>query len=260
MKIYAVIASTIAVLICVGAPSAQHKDTFHHSGNAPKVNYDSLLAAAVPLDDTEAGRKLLDDCIASYGGTDKLEALRDFELTYQVTSKFERDPYKLVKSFQRGRRYRTESPANTRILNGSECWFQNKDTEMELDSGRYRAELFSYLALAMPLGVRTERFDSIRYGERPGDALGYIYCDKADSLLVVLGINRTSHMIETAEGIVRQGDKGFVFVSRFTDYVEHGGYLFAGRVTMTSMGLAVGEAQLDRVRVNPGFDDTVFRP
>ena len=131
---------------------------------------------------------------------------------------------------------------------------------MDLDGGRYCAELYSYLSLATPLAVRTERFDEIRYGERPDDPLAYIYLDKQDSLLVVLGIDRDSYLIRSAEGIIRQGDENYIFINRFDDYQEQGGFQFAGEVTTISMGLEVSKAKLTGVKVNPGFENRVFKP
>jgi hypothetical protein len=168
--------------------------------------------------------------------------------------------YDVVKSFARGRRHRVKRLEEERILSGSECWFQSSDSLMILDGGRYRAELYSFLTLAMPLAIQTERFDDIRYGERTGDPLAYIYLDKQDSLLVVLGIDREDYMIRSSEGIVRQGDQSFVFVNRFTDYQRREGFFFAGGVTTISLGLEVASAKLKAVEVNSGLDDEDFKP
>ena len=131
---------------------------------------------------------------------------------------------------------------------------------MDLDGGRYNAELYSYLYIAMPLAVRTERFDQIRYGERPDDPLAYLYLEKQDSVMVILGIDRDTHLIRSAEGIVRQGEESYVFINRFDDYQEKDGYLFPGEVVTISLGLQVSKAKLTGVKVNPGFDDEEFKP
>lgn len=248
----------VAILSTVS--NGQTPDRYHHTKSSPKVNYDSMLAAAVPLSESVAGQALVDQCLNRYGGVDLLRSLRDFELTYEATSRFGPGRFSVVKSFQRGRRYRISRRMEDRILSGDQCWFQNQETVLFLDQGRYRAELYSYLTLAMPLAIRTERFDAIRYGERPDDPLGYVYLDKQDSLLVVVGIDKKSHLIKVAEGIVRQGDQQFVFINRFTDHREQDGFSFAGEVTTISLGLEVSKAKLKKVRINPGFDAQIFKP
>lgn len=260
MKILFTLLSILFVVSLSGVTSGQAPDRFHHTKSSPKLNYDSLLAAAVPLSESSIGQALVADCIEKYGGTDKLRSLKDFELTYEATSRFGPKSYSLVKSFQQGRRYKINRLEEERILKGDICWFENEDTVVFLDQGRYRAEFYSYLTLALPLAIRTESFDAIRYGERPGDPLGYVYLDKQDSLMVVVGIDKENHLIRVTEGIVRQGDQYFVFINRFGDYQKHQGFSFAGEVTTTSLGLEVSKAKLTNVRINPGFDAKFFTP
>jgi hypothetical protein len=251
-----------AFVICVVASvsGAQHQDKFHHKKSSPKVNYDSLSAAAKHLDESVHGQQLVENCINSYGGVEKLQSLNSFELTYESKSRFGGEPYKLVKMFQRGRRYKISRLSEERILNGKECWFRKEDAVMDLDSGRYRAELYSYLTLALPLAIRTEEFDTVKYGEVPDDPLAYIYLDKKDSLMVVAGIDKKDYRIRSVAGIIRQGEENYIFVNYFSDFEQHNGYLFAGRVRTVSMGLEVSSADLKSVRVNPEFSDKDFRP
>ncbi len=260
MRFLTITAMFLLAVVLGGVTVAQQQDKYHHSESSPKIDYDGYLKAAVPLSQSDEGRALLDNCFQSYGGEEKLRTLKDFELTYEATSRFGGNSYKVVKSFQRGRRHKIDRREEQRILNGEKSWFKNEETTMDLDGGRYCAELYSYLSLATPLAVRTERFDEIRYGERPDDPLAYIYLDKQDSLLVVLGIDRDSYLIRSAEGIIRQGDENYIFINRFDDYQEQGGFQFAGEVTTISMGLEVSKAKLTGVKVNPGFENRVFKP
>jgi hypothetical protein len=260
MKTLMAVALLLLVMPLSGVSPGQVRDRYHHVKSSPKVNYDSLLAAAVPLSKSSVGQTLVEGCLHTYGGMDKLKTLKDFELTYQASSKFGQESYDLVKSFGQGRRYRINRRMEQRILNGDQCWFQNSDTLLFIDQGRYRAELYSYLTLAMPLAIRTERFDTIRYGKRLDDPLGYIYLHKQDSLLIVLGIDKDDHLIRVAEGIVQQGDQHFVFINRFADYQQHEGFSFPGQVTTISLGLEVSSAKLMKVMINPGFEAQYFKP
>jgi hypothetical protein len=260
MRSLTLIAAFLMTVLLGGVTGAQQQDKFHHSGSSPKIDYDGFLKAAVPLSESGEGRALLENCFQSYGGEEKLRALKDFELTYEATSKFGTKSYTVVKSFQRGRRYKIDRRDEQRILNGEKSWFKNQESTMDLDGGRYCAELYSYLYLAMPLAARTERFDEIRYGDRPDDPLAYIYLDKQDSVLVVLGIDRESYLIRSAEGIIRQGEESYVFINKFDDYQEWGGFQFAGEVMTISMGLEVSRAKLTGVKVNPGLKNKEFKP
>lgn len=257
MRTATIITSLALAAVLAGAAAAQ--DKFHHTESSPKVDYDALLAEAAPLAESAIGQGLVEKCMQAYGGAEKLAALKDFELTYRSTSRFTEGSYEVVKSFQRGRHYKIERLAEMRILNGEQCWVQNDKGEAG-DQGRYRNELYSYLTLAMPLAIQTERFDDIRYGTRSDDPLAYIYLDKQDSVLTVLGIDRDSGMIKTAEGVVRYGDNSFVFINRFESYQSHGDYLFAGEITTISLGLEVSQSTLTGAKVNPGFGEGVFKP
>jgi len=254
-------AKSVLVLTIVAAlaVTGNAQDKFHHTASSPKVNYDSLFAVAAPLDESAIGQSIVGKCMLAYGGAEKLAALKDFELTYRTSSRFSDGDYEVVKSFQRGRRYKIERLAEKRILNGEKCWVQNDKGEVG-DQGRYRNELYSYLTLAMPLAIQTEPFGDARYGTRSDDPLAYIYLDKQDSVMTVLGIDRDTGLIKTVEGIVHYGENSFVFVNRFESYQAHDDYLFAGEVTTISLGLEVSRAKLTGVKVNPGFDESVFKP
>jgi hypothetical protein len=129
-----------------------------------------------------------------------------------------------------------------------------------LDHGRYKAELFSYLTLAMPLALKTERFDGIRYGRRTDDSLAYIYMDKQDTLMIVIGIDPRDSLIKSSEGIIRQEHSNFVFINYFADHRETDGFWFAHELTNISMGLEVAHSLLIDVVINPDVTETDFLP
>jgi hypothetical protein len=131
---------------------------------------------------------------------------------------------------------------------------------MVLDSGRYKAELFSYLTLAMPLAMRAERFDDIRYGTRDDDSLHYIYMKKRDSLTIVIGIDPIDHFIKSSEGVIQQEDASFVFINWLSDFQQTDGYWFPHALTNISMGLKVATSVLVNVEINPGLKDSEFAP
>ncbi len=248
----------IAVLIL--SVSAGGYEKFHGGNNEswPKLNYDSLYTAASSLADSPDGRQIVEKCLAAYGGIPHLEKLNSVTQYWRMLELMTRDSVDINRTAATGRRYKIEKKHpggfEERMIDGDQAWFQTSDTLISLNSGRYKAELFSYLVLSMPLAIEKERFDGIRYGIRADDPLHYLYFDKQDSLMLVVGIDPDSHLIRKAEGVIRQDSASFVFINLFDDHRENHGYIFPHSLTNISMGLTVGRAVLKNVEVN--FDPT----
>lgn len=246
------------------AGTAHGFDRMHGAQPVQTVNYDSLFAAAAPLATSLEGRTALDQCLERYGGVEKLKQLDTFRLTYRMKAFLNKDSLDIVKSFANHRKYKISrrGPATNevRILNHPNAWYQNRDTLIALDGGRYRAELFSYLTLAMPLASQTERFDDMRYGNRDGDSLSYIYMKKQDTLMIVIGIDPRDHLIKSSEGVIFQGEQHFVFINWFSGHREYDGYVFPLYLTNVSMGLEVAQSVVTKVEVNIGYDEKEFNP
>lgn len=257
--------AALAVLGAAAVSTAFGQDDFHTfhgpQKGEPKLDYDALAAAATPLEDSPRGRALADACLARYGGVEKLQGLRGLRLVYRTKSMGGTDEEETVKTFERGRKYRVRTPRQTRVLNGDRAWFRNADTQIDLDGGRYRAELFSWLTLAMPLALTDERYDGgVRYGEREGDPLGYFYMEKKDSLMIILGVDPADSLIKSSEGVIRQEGESFVFINRFSQHRDVDGFPFADQLVNVSLGLEVGRSRLESVEVNPEFDADEFTP
>ena len=253
----------VFTLVAVGAGWAlaqQQPDHFHHSSKTPKVDYEDLFADAEPLTESDAGRNILAASLEAYGGEEKLSGLKGFRLHYGSTADPDDSSTQVDKSLARGRRYRVVAGDRERILNGRDCWYRDSEQLVEMDGGRYRAELFSYLTLAMPLAAETENFSDVRYGRRPDDPLDYLYFDKADSLMIILGLDPKSHRISTTTGLVRQDTGHFVFINEFSDYRQVEGYWFPHRLVNISMGLQVADSVLRSVDINPEFPSDEFLP
>lgn len=257
-----ILALTLSLILSI--PSAAFQK-FHGEHGPPKVNYDSLFENATVLDQSEEGQKLLDDCIKAYGGREKLEALKSLKIHWRMIGMASEDTIDVIKTIKFNRQYKVEvhKPDNfeMRIINGNDAWHQNKDTVIFLDQGRYKAELFSYLVLAMPLAAVNERFDEIRYGNRgEGDPMSYLYFQKDDSLMMVVGIDRQDKYIKNIEGVIRQGESNFIFVNRFTAFFNHDDWIFPHQMINISMGLTVGESFLKEIEINPTIEINEFAP
>lgn len=174
------------------------------------------------------------------------------------------DSIDMAKTAAPERRYRifreNQGGFETRMMVGDQAWFQSADTLISLNSGRYKAELFSYLVMQMPLAVKAEPFNEIRYGNRDDDSLHYIYMFKQDSLMIIIGIDPVDFMIKKAEGVIHQEEQSFVFVNRFDAHREYDGFIFPGSLTNVSMGLTVGQSVLKKVDVNFKYSDSDFMP
>lgn len=241
-------------------------EKFHGEHGPPKVNFDSLFDDATALDQSVEGQKLLADCLKAYGGREKLEALKSLRVHWRMVAMGSDDSIDVIKTVKFDRQYKVEihKPDNfeMRILDGNDAWHQNNDTVIFLDQGRYKAELFSYLVLAMPLAAVTEPFDEIRYSKSrgEGDRLSYLFLQKNDSLMIVLGIDPIDKYIKNIEGIIRQKGNNFIFVNRFTLLHNHDDWIFPHRMVNVSMGLTVGESVLKEIEINPELTDDDFEP
>jgi hypothetical protein len=254
----------ISVIILSGISAGYEKFHAQEHESTPKLDYDSLFAIASPLADSPDGRQVIENCLNAYGGIPKLEELKSVRFTWRMLAMMSSDSVNVVKIMATGRRYKIERERpngfEVRMIDENRAWFQNADTVIELNGGRYKAELFSYLVLSMPLALKTERFDDIRYGRRADDPLHYLYLDKLDSLMVVLGIDPSDYMIKKAEGLIRQEDETFVFINQFGDFKKLNGFMFPRSLTNVSMGLTVGQSALKDVEVNIDVARSCFSP
>lgn len=264
----AVILLATALLLTSGI-SAQ--DKFHHghgmghgTSEFPRLNYDSLFAVATPLNESERGRDILDSCLDAYGGREHLSSLKSYRTVWIMETIRSSDTIRVERCFERNRKYRIrkdmDERVEQRILNGSQAWFQSLDTTLEITRGRFCAELFSYLALAMPLAVESDEFTDRRWGTMPDDSLEYLYLDKPDSLLIVLGINPGDGLIQIIHGVIREGGQSYAFLNLLSDHKTYDGYVFASHLINVAMGLKVGDSRLDSVMVNPESDPAAFKP
>ena len=77
-----------------------------------------------------------------------------------------------------------------RIINGEVHIVNNRD---------FKSELFSYLVISMPAGIKTEMFNEVRFGKRNDDPLNYIFLKKEDSLIMILGIDPADNFVKKIE-------------------------------------------------------------
>ena len=261
---------TLITLIILLYTSSVYSQKFHsgHEGHgkqeSSKLNYDSLFTEAIPLSKSVEGQALIENCINKYGGEETLSKLNNYQLRYSMMPMMSSDSVNVIKSFDRNYKYKIvkeDSQKNeTRIFNGASAWFENTDTVMVIDSGRYKSEYFSFLTLSMPFGMKNIEFNQIRYGVRDEDPLSYIYMEKSDTLMIILGIDPTDHFIKSSEGIVYQGENNFVFINKFDDFKKVNGYYFPFDLINISMGLEVARSRLSEVIVNGDIKENYFRP
>lgn len=251
----------LAVMAIGSSALGQHeKQRFH--GNAPghKTDFKALFNEAQSLEESSEGQAVLRNCLKAYGGLEKLKSFDGALIKYDNRTSDNSEPVEVVKSFQRGRKYRTVKGIDTRLINNLSCWYEHEDQVAELDGTRYRAELFSYLTLMMPMAAKTERFDSIRHGKRDNDPLDYLYFVKTDSLMIILGIDPEEHLIRSSTGIIPQGDMNFTYINEFSNFSNFDGFIFPGKITYFSLGMRVGNSVIREVEINPTFNDNEFLP
>lgn len=193
----------------------------------------------------------------AYGGRDHLAKLECFRLIHEFQSSFFEDG-PIERTVADGRKYRIEGGGEVRTLDGNKAWLQRDGDAVEQGEGRYRSELFSYLTLRLPGILESESFAEPRYATRGDDPLGYLYFDKPDTLLMVVGIDPETHLIRSSEGMIRQGDGSFVYINFFEGHQQFDGYLFPTSLRSVSLGMEVGQAELRSVEVNCSSVATEF--
>ncbi len=252
----------LAVFLIVGSNVlGQHeKQRFHSTVPGHKVDYQALLEQAQVIDDSPTGQEVLANCLQAYGGMEKMATLHSFRIQYESATGPDTEPETVVKTIQRGRKYRTAKGTDTRLINDRTCWYEHEDQVAELNDTRYRAELFSYLTLTMPYTAKTERFDSVRYGKQDGDSLDYLYFAKTDSLMIILGIDPESHLIKKSTGVIPQDDINFIYINEFSGFKEYDGFVFPSQTVFYSLGMRVGQTTVQELEINPVFDATEFLP
>ena len=234
----------------------------HPAPTGQKLNYDSLFTNATPIRKSPKAQTLIDNVMLRYGGRSELAKLTSFALAYVPEGSTDTSvSITKVWSTDRHLKYtRLADQSVSRYLNGQECWLMTRGQVQKASAQRYAAELYSYLALAMPLAIEKEVFSAIRYDQRENDSLEYLYLLKSDSLMIVLGIDGEDHLIKSCEGVVYGKESRTVFKNLFSDFREIQGYVFPHRIQSVSMGLDMGALILKDVQVNPTLPENLFRP
>lgn len=241
----------------------QAYEGFHGKGHAyTKANFDSLFAAATPLDESAEGQDLLKACLEAYGGEEHLRALKSLRLRFSKISALSGDTVEVTREFDADRRYRsiTTGGANPTEfgLNGATAWATVKDSVAMLVDHGYANQLFNYLTINLPLSMAGERFDETRFARQENDTIAYLYLLKKDSLMFVVGIDPDDLMVKSSTGVIYREAGYVVFADYFSNHTEHSGYLLPGVIHSISMGLTMGDLHLEKVEVNPDLADGTF--
>jgi len=245
------------VLLAAGGERPKFHNVHEGTEASSKLPYEFMYSNAVPLERSSEGRALLEGCIEAYGGREHLARLECFRMVHDFESSvFESGP--VERTVAGDRQYRIAGAGEVRTLDGAKAWLERAGEAVEQPELRYRSELFSYLTLRLPGIVDLESFDEPRYATRANDPLGYLYFDKPDTLLMVVGIDPQTHLIRSSEGVIRQGDGNVVFVSLFEGHKEFDGYVFPTSFTSVSLGMEVGKSELRSVDVNCSADEFRF--
>lgn len=254
----------LAIILLISSSTFASAGFHGQKAAIKKLNYDSLFSAAAPIDNSFEGKKLIENCINAYGGEEHLKALSSFKIRYSMEAFLSNTKLEVDKFFSQDRKYKIirhqEPSSESRILNGTDSWFIGRDTTIVIYSGKYKAELFSYLTLSMPLGIKTEPFSEIKYGTRENDSLSYLYMKKNDSLLIILGIDNKTNFIKYVEGIIYQDASTFVFVNKLDDFRKVDGYFFPHSLVNVSLGLEVARSVVTNIEINPIFKEIEFEP
>lgn len=228
-----------------------------------KLNYDSLWATAKDIEQSKEGRDLILNCFKAYGGEDHLKEINTLTFKYHSQVKIIDKQQTITNYFEKGLKHKVNvvdtKSSITRTLNDKKAWANNKELYKPLLEEGYQREVFDYLCMSMPIGIKTESFEQTKFGEREGDDLKYIYLKKDSFLIVIIGIDPSDYMIKKIEGVIHKGDKRYVHINHYSDFNMVDGFIFPHTKQYISMGLEVSTSTITDIEINPAFEENFFK-
>jgi len=217
----------------------------------------ALPGAAAAAD----AHELVDRVLATYGGRDKLKAVRSLHATGTTSSIRTGTSGRSERWFAEPDRLRIDiaySPTynESRILNGAQSWKDGVPANepfraaMALQAARFRLPLI--------LVERPVR-DAGEVGDM-GRLLRVLAVDLGGGMSLEVAIDPASGHIEQSRGIVAFGGRTMEFATRYADFRKVGDVLFPHREQHFAMGMQTGETVLSRIDVNPAVPENIFRP
>ncbi len=229
-----------------------------------KLNYDSLWDEATNLKDSPEGNQVFDNCINKYGGLEHLNKLKNMDIEFISASLLNDNTGIVNLLYDSDLKYKKIRTINDTLtvsytLNSEKAFKTVNNNSAQLETGGYKAELYSYLVLSMPAGANYKTFPEIKFGTRLDDSLNYIYLKKEDSLIMVLGIDPEDNYIKKIEGMIIQDEYRTVFINYFSAFQEYDGYILPSSKMNVSMGLKMSEYTIKSVKINQEIDENIYK-
>lgn len=237
---------------------------FYKKSNYPKLNYDSLFNVATPVDLSAEGKALLDNCLEEYGGKELLGSIESLRFQWRLKATLKKDSIDVTKTWSINGKHRTDlihsdGKRISRFMINDSVWHESPDSVYVMDRNRTILEEFHYLNTSLPIYLTDFDSSEIRYGQRPGDSLEYLYIQIENELVVSIGIDPKTHLIVSSEGAVVDQELRLVYLYKYSEHTPTNGFPFPHRTIFVSMGFKTGESYLVDVEINPNIPDSYYR-
>jgi len=214
-----------------------------------------LIPSAALADEVSA---LVDKVAAAYGGKQKLAALKTLHQVGSLSSLRTGQTGRVERWFATPGQLRIDTSypsgeAESRVLDGARAFKNGAIAQgpfvaaTQLQAARFRLPLL--------LTERTPRLA----GTSP-EGWKLLVVDLGNGMSVEAQVDAGTALIRRSRGLLSMGGQVMEFVTDYDDFRKVDGILIAHKEGHAAMGMSTGETRLDKVEVNAGVADAVFRP
>lgn len=221
-----------------------------------------FISAAVEEVSADVG-VWLDRVTRTYGGEANIMQASAYQQYGVIFSRMRGREGKVMRSYRFPDHLRVSidyggSDSELRLLAGSRSWKQNKETGQPF----YSAMIMQATRLGLPAVLMAHRSrvkDGGDYSNQQGRNLHLLELSFHGTNHLAVGIDPQSGRIVESASTIEMGNFKMQFGTRYDDYREVDGRLFAFKETHFVMGRETGHTTLERIVVEP-LPDALFYP
>jgi len=205
----------------------------------------------------------LERLASAYGGLDRITAVGEFQQHGVTYSNMRGKEGRVVRSYRYPDHLRIaidygDSDSELRLLAGSQSWKQDQPGGQPF----YSAMILQASRLGLPAVLFAHQKSVVEggeYADSQGNRLQILELPFHGHNRLVVGIDiETGRILESASNITMQGFN-MQFGTRYADFREVGGRLFAFSETHYAMGRETGSTRLQKIELAP-LPDELFYP
>lgn len=230
-----------------------------------------LLLGSVPPQpasgqDLPDAATLVDRVVDAYGGRSRLQEIQAYRMEAELQATRRREPVNTVRVFARPSRLRVElqypDVPETRLLDGTEGW-RERGTGMQPVSGMLLTAMVLQAARADVPWILDAHRDVVRVvgpADRGERSLLGLEITMGPTMLFRAYVDPDTHYVVESLGILVAGAQRVMFETKYSDFREVDGVVFAFAEENYASGTHTGSTRISRVEVNPVLSPDAFRP